>query len=119
MSTTTSAKPRPGTAKYVIANAAMRALGGQPPVLSFRGFTDPVEALAAAKHVDGGGKDYTTMTDDELQQAARRIFATSWSEEEILRRLRTELACPIRPAIAYDGMGYVGMMHGNRRALSI
>lgn len=97
----------------------MRAMSGLPPILSFGGFTDPVEALAAARHIVSGGAYYATMTDAQLQRAVRQILATCWTIERARARIRAELACPMHVMLTYHGPYLVGQMHGRDGVISL
>jgi hypothetical protein len=106
----TQARPLPGSPQYVIANAALRALVGLPPILPYMHHADPRAALAAAKRLVAaaasqdlvqtiqaaavGTRDYSAMTDAELKVAVREIIRTSASAEEVQRRTRDELGYP-------------------------
>jgi hypothetical protein len=114
----TSARPLPGTAQYVVANAAMRRVAGLGPILPYLTHTDPVEALKAAQAVvacqtaEGlkqtvgaiitQGKKFREMTDDELRTAAQAILRTSNSVDEARRRIREELDYPYHISLHAD-----------------
>lgn len=96
------------TPQYVVANAAMRKLQGQEPMLEYGGKTDPQEALALAEqHVmqfaledireaaradqTTAVRDYRTMTDDEFKAAVRQIVRSSRGDQEVYARMEAEL----------------------------
>jgi hypothetical protein len=109
----TQAKPLPGTAQHVVAQAAIRRMAGQGPNLPFMGITNPVEALAAARAflrdvafpiaqrdallgavgeiVGERIRAGLPMDDAQFGAAVAHIVQTSTSRKQIVQRLNEEL----------------------------
>lgn len=99
-----------GSAEQVVAHAARQRSRGRNPSMSFAGQHNPRKALRLAntvirmaqltKLVDLIGAlgvqhmSYHSMTDAEIEIAARQIITSSFSEDEVKQRLRDELDYP-------------------------
>ena len=67
---------------------------------------------------------YQTMSDNEIQEAVRKITRTSHSKEEVKRRIREELEYPYVDSIAITSTSsgpmimFMLMMHGHQRTIT-